>query len=261
MNDSPELRKEYKRNIRSIVQIFEGKAKKIIRDFEKKRDNLSKEEKFEQALVIQKRIEALQYITQPYHTPYEYDINPNLRSDIRLNELNDLKRILDENGLSIPDLHKIECYDISNLSGTNTTGSMVVFINGEKETSLYRKFKIKRLSTPDDFASMKEVLKRRLKHLEWIYPGLIIVDGGKGQVSAALEILKEVNTYIPLIGLAKREETIIIPDSQNGKVFFREVLVPKDMKVLHLLQRIRDEAHRFAITYHRKLRSISAIKT
>ncbi len=260
MNDSVKLRQMYKKNIKSIIQIFEGKTKKIIRELEKKRDNFSKVEKYEQALIFQKKIEALEYITQPYHTPYEYDVNPNLRLDIRENEIKDLTLILREHGLGIKKLKKIECYDISNTQGTNATGSMVVFMNGDKESSLYRKFKIRRSATPDDFASMKEVLKRRLKHLEWKYPELIIVDGGKGQVSAALETFKEMQVQIPLIGLAKREETIIIPDFQSGKLFFNEVSLPKDVKALHLIQRIRDEAHRFALTYHRKLRSKTLLK-
>ena len=166
---------------------------------------------------------------------------------------------------------------------------MVVFIDGEKENSLYRKFKIKRENTPDDFASMEEVLTRRLRHLEWNYPDLIIVDGGKGQVTAALRAFTMSNVSIPLIGLAKREETIVIPqiinsntEFQNSKQIqntniknqnvvsdfefrlpageagasdFIEVSLPKNAKALHLLMRIRDEAHRFAITYHKKLRS------
>lgn len=253
-------KRDYMKNIRSIVRIFEGKTKNIIKELEKKRDIFSKEEKYEQASVIQKKISALQYITQPQHAPFEYDINPNLRLDIRIGELNNLQTVLSENGLKINSIKKIECYDISNTQGTNATGSMVVFLNGERETSLYRKFKIRRNSTPDDFASMKEVLRRRLKHLDWIHPELIVVDGGKGQVSAALEILKELNIQIPLVGLAKREETIVIPYYKNNILNFTEVILTKNTGALHLLQRIRDEAHRFAITYHRKLRSKSLVQ-
>lgn len=260
INDSIMQKREYMKNIRSIVRIFEGKTKNIIKELEKKRDFFSKEEKYEQASVIQKKISALQYITQPHHAPFEYDINPNLRMDIRIGELNNLQTVLSENGLKINSIKKIECYDISNTQGTNATGSMVVFVNGERETSLYRKFKIRRNSTPDDFASMKEVLRRRLKHLDWIYPELIVVDGGKGQVSAALEILKELNIQIPLVGLAKREETIVIPYYKNNLLNFTEVILTKNTGALHLLQRIRDEAHRFAITYHRKLRSKSLVQ-
>jgi excinuclease ABC subunit C len=127
---------------------------------------------------------------------------------------------------------------------------MVVFINGEKEGAEYRKFKIRRENLPNDFAMIAEVLQRRMKHKEWPMPNLIIVDGGKGQISSALEVLKETNNQIPIIGLAKKEETIITPD-------FKQISLPKDSEALKLIMRIRDEAHRFAITYHRKLRSKS----
>ncbi len=138
---------------------------------------------------------------------------------------------------------------------------MVVFVNGEKDPSQYRKFRVRSLSnlpnSPNDFAMMQQIISRRLKHLDWPYPDLIIVDGGKGQVSAAvsaISAMKQLNNEamdIPVIGLAKREETIITPDIEN----FIEISLPKDSPALHLVMRIRDEAHRFAITYHKKLRS------
>jgi excinuclease ABC subunit C len=95
---------------------------------------------------------------------------------------------------------------------------------------------------------MREVLERRLKHSEWPAPSLLVIDGGKGQVSSVKETLTELKLNIPLIGLAKREETIITSD-------FKEIRLPKNSKALHLIMRLRDEAHRFAITYHKKLRS------
>lgn len=255
VNDTPETRREYKKNIKGIIRVFQGETKKIIREFERERDRQSKNENFEKAAMMQKRIDALSYITQPYRRPYEYDLNPNLRSDIRQEELNNLLSVLRANGSPAQNLNKIECYDISNTQGTNATASMVVFVNGEKEGKLYRKYKIRRESTPDDFASMSEVLRRRLKHTEWDYPGLIIVDGGKGQVSSAVNTLASENINLPIIGLAKREETIIIPQGLG----FKEVSLAKDSKGLLLMMRIRDEAHRFAITYHRKLRSKAAL--
>jgi len=99
---------------------------------------------------------------------------------------------------------------------------------------------------------MKEVLKRRFTHDEWNMPDLIIVDGGKGQVSSAMEALSQSGITVPLIGLAKREETIVIPGEEDS---FTEVLLPKNHPAIHLITRIRNEAHRFAITYHRHLRS------
>ena len=282
VSDNKDNLKHYKSDIRSIVRVLEGETQKLLKEYKKARDLFSKNEEFEKAKETQKKIDALKIITEQSRPAIEYDLNPNLRTDLRQSELNELSNILSSNGCKAGKIKKIECYDISNIQGKHSVGSMVVFIDGEKENSLYRKFKIKRENTPDDFASMEEVLTRRLRHLEWNYPDLIIVDGGKGQVTAALRAFTMSNVSIPLIGLAKREETIVIPqiinsntEFQNSKQIqntniknqnvvsdfefrasdFIEVSLPKNAKALHLLMRIRDEAHRFAITYHKKLRS------
>jgi excinuclease ABC subunit C len=322
INDSPELRKEYKKNIKGIIRILEGESQKILKELEKERDKASKDEEYEKALILQKRINAMSLITTPFHKPFEYDVNPNLRDDKRQEELDALKEILNQHGLGLEKLERIECYDISNTQGTHAVGSMVVFVNGEKESSQYRKFRIRRdwekpmtkvekvsleVKGPkhlaNDFAMMREVLKRRLNHEEWDTPDLIIVDGGKGQVSSAITALAESGMVIPLVGLAKREETIIVPviarngvtrqsqtadgiDSDTPMVntyqellnlrfagtkeeknktivvneeHFTEISLPKNSPPLFLIQRLRNEAHRFAITYHRKLRSKNAL--
>jgi len=150
--------------------------------------------------------------------------------------------------------HRIECYDISHIQGTNTVASMVVFINGLKKGSEYRKFKIKSTEgKPDDFQSMKEVLTRRLSRLgekKWEKPDLIIIDGGKGQLSSVMQIIKELNVEgIDIVSLAKRQEEVFLPNQSKS------VLLPRNSEALFLIQRIRDEAHRFAITFHRNLRS------
>lgn len=264
---SQDFKKEYRKNIRNIIRILEGKSQTIMAELKRAREKASKSEQFEEAAELQKKIEALSLITRPFHKPFEYDVNPNLRTDLRQKELEDLKATLEQAGMSISLPVRIECYDISNIQGTNAVGSMVVFTNGEKAASHYRKYRIRRENTPNDFAMMEEVLQRRMKHAEWPFPDLIIVDGGKGQVSAALKALGHHNIEIPLIGLAKREETIIIPSVSNvSRVSgvskgektnenFIEVLLPKGSPALHLVQRMRDEAHRFAVTYHRKRRS------
>lgn len=150
--------------------------------------------------------------------------------------------------------HRIECYDISHIQGTNTVASMVVFENGLKKGSEYRKFKIKMTEgKPDDFLSMKEVLTRRLSHLgekKWAKPDLIIIDGGKGQLSSVMQIIEELNVKgIDVVSLAKRNEEVFLPKTS------KPVILPRNSSALFLFQRIRDEAHRFAITYHRDLRS------
>lgn len=155
--------------------------------------------------------------------------------------------------------HRVECYDISHIQGTNTVASMVVFINGLPAKSEYRKFKIKTLEEgqPDDFQSMKEVLSRRLKRLdEKNYPDLIIIDGGKGQLSSVIQIVEEMGiSDINFVSLAKKEEEIFVPHQS------RPVIFPKNSEQLYFFQRIRDEAHRFAITFHRKLRQKSSLES
>ena len=199
---------------------------------------------------IQKKIDAVTAVTSSRRSPFEYEINPNLRSDLRTGETNELLKILKSNGVSLSKLERIECYDISNISGKFATGSMVVFINGEKDSGEYRRFKIKRPPrvVPNDFAMMQEVVKRRFNHPEWGSPDLLIIDGGKGQISAVNKALFEINVEIPVIGIAKREELLITSD-------FKVIRLNRTSPALNLVKRIRDEAHRFAITYHKKLRS------
>lgn len=156
--------------------------------------------------------------------------------------------------------HRMECYDISHIQGTNTVASMVTFINGVKKASEYRKFKINSTEgKPDDFLSMKEVLTRRLSHLgekKWEKPDLIIIDGGKGQLSSVMQIIEELGVKdIDVVSLAKRNEEVFLPKQSEP------VILPRNSSALFLFQRIRDEAHRFAITFHRKLRSKSMTET
>ncbi len=155
---------------------------------------------------------------------------------------------------------RIEAYDISNIQGTAPVGSMVVLEDGEPKKSEYRRFKIRwHPESPDDFAMMSEVITRRLKEAlggdeKWSrLPQLILIDGGKGQLSAAQEAMKKLGFEVPMIGLAKREELIYLPDRSEP------IDLPRGSKALHLLQRIRDEAHRFALQYHRKVRDKRAV--
>ncbi len=175
---------------------------------------------------------------------------------------------------------RIECYDISTLQGTNTVGSMVVFAKGTPHKSDYRRFKIKSVSGQNDFASMQEMLRRRFTRMQaggytdstkiqsskaksqnqdsWtLLPNLIIIDGGKGQLNAALEVLDEfeLRDAIPIVGLAKREEELFLPNQSEP------VVLPRKSPALFLVQRVRDEAHRFGVSYHRNLRGKSAVRS
>ena len=180
--------------------------------------------------------------------------------------------------LSLPSLpSRMECYDISHIQGTNVVGSMVVFQDGKPKTAHYRRFKIKTVDGVDDYASMQEMLRRRLKRLSdvrsqrakntddngisvtdgWsIVPDLVIIDGGKGHLSAALEVFLELGLDdIPLAALAKENEEIFVPHTSDP------IILPRNSQSLYLVQRIRDEAHRFAITYHRNLRSKGSLRS
>ena len=155
--------------------------------------------------------------------------------------------------------HTIECYDISHIQGTNTVASGVYFENGMPKKSKYRKYKLKTLQKGevDDFKSMREILRRRFKRIKSaeIEPAdLIIIDGGKGQLSSVIEVMKEMGLDLDIVSLAKREEEVFLPNNKEPVIF------ALNSPALHLFQRIRDEAHRFAITYHRQLRSKNMTK-
>jgi excinuclease ABC subunit C len=154
---------------------------------------------------------------------------------------------------------RVECFDISNIQGSDTVASMVVFVDGRPAKSAYRKFKIRSVAGPDDFASMREVIQRRYTRLleeQETPPDLIMVDGGKGQLSSTVEVLASLGlSDIPVIGLAKRLEEVYLPGAPDP------ALIPKASDGLRLLQQLRDEAHRFAITYHRSVRSKRTLQT
>jgi excinuclease ABC subunit C len=177
-----------------------------------------------------------------------------------------LLELADALGLPDPPT-RIECFDISTIQGANTVGSMVVLEEGRPRSGEYRRFRVRTVVGPDDFASHREVLRRRFRRalsgeegsaeeLRWRLPDLVFIDGGKGQVSAAREVLDELGlTELPVAGIAKEREEIFVPG--RGDPF----VLPPTSQALYLVQRMRDEAHRFAITYHRQLRSKAAIRS
>lgn len=188
------------------------------------------------------------------------------KSEEKLRGLDEIKEML-----SLPEVpRRIECYDISTFQGAETVASQVVFEEGVPAKEHYRRYKIKTVEGINDFASMYEVLSRRFKHREYEDPQLIVIDGGKGQLSQAVRILSEIGRKdIPVVGLAKArtesdfqkqevestEERFFLPGRQNPVVF------KNNAEALHILTGIRDEAHRFAITYHRKLRENTSLES
>ncbi len=217
-------RADYLKNIKNVEFIFQGKKKAILKNLKKGMKLASKNLEFEKAAKFRRQIFALQHIQ---------DIALINDSEIRNSDLeirNSAKRI--------------EGYDISNISGHSAVGSMVVFINNEPAKSEYRKFKIRTISKPNDVGMLKEVLRRRFKN-SWPLPNLILVDGGTGQVNSARKVLAEFGFKIPVLGIAKgakRKNNKIVGGGQ------------KNIPIPVLIQ-VRDEAHRFAVGYHKKLRS------
>ena len=154
------------------------------------------------------------------------------------------------NLLNLPKLERVEAYDISNISGFQTVGSMVVFEKGRPKRCDYRKFRIRGVQGADDYASMEEVLTRRLSHYE-NYPDLIMMDGGRGQVNIALKVMQQLNIEVPVCGMVKDDK------HRTRGIYFHNIELPvdRDSEAFRLVTRIQDEAHRFAIEYHRSLRS------
>lgn len=190
-----------------------------------------------------------------YLSKVEY--KENIEYDRTVGALEKLKQKL---GLSkIP--NRIECYDISHISGTNQVASMVVSIAGKPAKSMYRKFKMQNMHGSNDFECLKQTLRRRINELSGEdvsfsqMPDLLVIDGGKGQLSGVCEVLKELNFKVDIISLAKQFEEVFVPHNSQP------IMLKRGSSELRVLQNIRDEAHRFAITFHRSLRSKSQIKT
>ncbi len=236
---NPEVRVSYKKTLRRLIQFLEGKRDRVQRELVKEMAAASKAEEFEKAGVIKKKLETLAYIASSRRQPWEYELNPNLLIDQRLEEQSILAKLV-----GVPHLGKIECYDISNTSGRQATGAQVVFVDGLPEKKFYRRYRIKLKNTPDDYAMLIEVLKRRL-HSDVPLPDLFVIDGGKGQLQAAKSVLGQ---NVRVLALAKRLETIFL---DSGK----EINLPPSSPALKLLQRLRDEAHRFSRKYHFLLRT------
>jgi excinuclease ABC subunit C len=237
---------EYKKDIKRVKRFLSGDSSKITDTIRREMSKASKRQEFERAAELRDMLQKFDYVRQSFKTANKYIENPYLVEDL-------ITKSLDELVANIPELQtlpqRIECYDIANISGKEAVGSMVVSTNGRLDSSEYRKFNIMLKDEPDDFGMMREVLNRRLKN-DWPVPDLIVLDGGKGQLSTILNLFEELGVSIPIIGLAKRYETIVY--RENG--VFMELNLPKDNEGLKLLQRLRDEAHRFAQKYHHNLR-------
>jgi excinuclease ABC subunit C len=250
-------REDYAKVIKNILLFLEGKKKKVIKNYELRIKNLEKEIKNNDR---QELLDELKLIKYQLLNLKKVLGGSNILSlvDKYASDVVELAKVL---GLEkVP--KRIEGYDISNIYGQAAVGSMVVFEGGEADKSEYKKFKIKIEDSLGDTGMLREVLERRFSHEDWPQPDLIIIDGGKGQLNITLKILKKFNLDILAIAVSKGEglRSAQAPD----KVFFpgeaKPLQLPLASPALHVIKRVRDEAHRFAIKYHKELRKRKIFK-
>ena len=228
------LASEYRSNCKKISLLLSGRARQLRNILERKMHDCARRTAYEEAGEYKKQLDVLNMLLT-------HSFDPGMFTDTSGDRLTDLSA-----RLGLPLLHRIECIDISTLAGNWSTGSLVVFTDGQPDTDEYRRFRIKTTGKPNDVGMMAEVIKRRFAHEEWPIPNLLVVDGGKGQVTSAKL------APVPVVGLAKRFEEIIVPEDHG----FRVIRLSPASPALQLLQHIRDEAHRFAKRYHTMLRSL-----
>jgi excinuclease ABC subunit C len=240
------LKKEYQRNVKNLFKILRGKKNQALRNLKKEMETASKKEKFEEAAKIRDQIESLERILSHAKVFEAEKPAESNWSDIQ----KILKRILN---LPIKKgIVRIEAYDISNIQGKEATGSMVAFRESLPDKKSYRRFKIKTAARPNDVAMLKECLKRRFKHLEWGLPDLILIDGGLPQLNTARKAKSQSQDFknIPVVALAKRKNELYL-EKRKKPILLKSL--PRE--IFNLILQLRDEAHRFAIIYHRKLRT------
>jgi excinuclease ABC subunit C len=253
-NLESKVKKECQKNAKNIIKFLESGRFRIIKELKKEMKKASSEEDFEKAVKIRDQIEALEKVlthakiflepTVPQTSLWYYkEIEEGLKELLKIK-----KRI-----------SRIEAYDVSNIQGNLATGSMVTFISGQPEKNFYRRFKIKINGKPNDIAMLKEILSRRFNHPEWPYPDLILIDGGKAQLSTAQLTVKNYQLTIPIIALAKKRS------AGENKLFIegrKKPILLKNLarEIFNLILQLRDEAHRFARKYHLKRREIDLFK-
>jgi excinuclease ABC subunit C len=237
------IKKEVQNNIRSILNILKGEKNKVLKDLKKEMKLASKNQDFEKASDVRDKIFALEKVIS-----HSKILEEKLITEEWDKTEKELKNLIKTN----KEISKIEAYDVSNIQGQESTGSMVAFIRGMPDKNLYRKFRIKISSKPNDVAMLKEVIKRRLAHREWPYPDLILVDGGISQLNITKSVIK--NKNIPVIAIAKKENKLFV---KGERQFFLKNL---SREIFNLILQLRDEAHRFALSYHKKLRQNEIFK-
>lgn len=251
---------EYQKNIKEICLFLTGRQKSLLNGLYREMKQASYNLKYEKAAKIRDKVKSIEAILKGQEINIDRKINKNnyFMKKIEEEEKEEIKKgcnaIIDlKDKLNLKKLpERIEAFDISNIQGKLSVGSLVVFEKGQPKKEDYRRFRIKTIKGIDDYAMLQEVTERRYKKLiaeNKKLPDLVLVDGGRGQLSAVEKILKDLNLEMPIISIAKKEEEIFKPE------IYEPIILPDNSEALFLLQRIRDEAHRFAVTYHRKIRS------
>lgn len=240
---------EYKKSLKKLILYLEGGKSKLLKSLEQKMQQAATDHNYEQAAKLRDEIFGIKALNSKIVFSNQEFLD--LSSDQALVELQKLFQ------LPAPP-RRIEGYDISHQSGTNAVASMVVFQNGASDRSSYRKFKIHH-SKNNDFDNLRQVLTRRLQHRSWPLPDIFLIDGGKPQLEAVKSLLLPTN--IPFLGLAEAHETIVIPHIlPDGGIEYQYLQLSPNTHLLKLLQRIRDEAHRFAVSYHTYLKRQNMLK-
>jgi excinuclease ABC subunit C len=239
INLAPDLNdtKLYKQNIKNIILFFSGKKKQILRNLKKEMSAYSKTREFEKAGEVKRQIFALQHIN---------DVALLKQENFSRSSLPRVRGGSHTNKNFLVSIMRIEAYDIAHMGGKNMVGVMVVVEDGEVDKDEYRKFKIRTQKNANDIGALAEVLERRLAHPEWSYPDLIVVDGSTAQINVVKIILKKMKLNIPIVAVVKDEHhkpKAIMGDEKFGLKYKREILLANS------------EAHRFAITYHKKMRN------
>jgi len=239
------IKRESQRNTKNLTKVLQGKKTQVLIDLKKEMKKFSKEQEFERAAKLRDQLGSLNNVfehARVFQGLIERE-RPNWPETEKL-----LKKILDIKRK----ITRIEGYDVSNIQGKEATGAMIVFEKGEPNKKEYRKFKIKILKEPNDIAMLKEIISRRLNHPEWKLPQVMLIDGGRAQLNAAKLIIKQFNNLtIKVMAIAKRKNELYI-ESKKQPILLKNL----PQEISNLILHIRDEAHRFAIKYHRKLQLV-----
>jgi len=244
---------DYRANIDSLILFLRGKKKAVLRDLTTKMKTAADRQHFEKAQQYKEKIQHTQEVTKKQYRLAPSLVLPGFGMRQIEQGLVELQKIL-QTYTSLPKakkLTRIEGYDVSNIQGKNAAVSLVVFENGQPDKKQYRLFNIYTIETANDYQMLQEALQRRQNHPEWKKPALVMIDGGKGQVRAALSVWQWSN---PIIGLAKNPDRLIVPTSKEGrKITYQVLSLPASHPALQLIQRIRNESHRFAQQqFHRR---------